>query len=96
MTVCTSYVSISLLNCDTVIVFQHQLRLLEAQKRQQELILRRKTEEVSSRSTEYELYLYIMHAEIHVIHYICRNTRAVLLVITCRHVSVSVCRVCVR
>lgn len=27
---------------------QHQLRLLEAQKRQQELILRRKTEEVSS------------------------------------------------
>lgn len=33
---------------DTVIVFQHQLKLLEAQKRQQELILRRKTEEVSS------------------------------------------------
>ena len=27
---------------------QHQLKLLEAQKRQQELILRRKTEEVSS------------------------------------------------
>lgn len=32
---------------DTVIVLQHQLKLLEAQKRQQELILRRKTEEVS-------------------------------------------------
>lgn len=32
----------------TVTVLQHQLKLLEAQKRQQELILRRKTEEVSS------------------------------------------------
>lgn len=32
---------------DTEIWLQHQLKLLEAQKRQQELILRRKTEEVS-------------------------------------------------
>lgn len=33
---------------DTIFMFppQHQLKLLEAQKRQQELILRRKTEEV--------------------------------------------------
>lgn len=32
---------------DTEMWLQHQLKLLEAQKRQQELILRRKTEEVS-------------------------------------------------
>lgn len=32
---------------DAEIWLQHQLKLLEAQKRQQELILRRKTEEVS-------------------------------------------------
>lgn len=33
---------------DTHLCLQHQLKLLEAQKRQQELILRRKTEEVTA------------------------------------------------
>uniref|UniRef100_A0A8C2ZQT5 Kinesin family member 21A n=1 Tax=Cyclopterus lumpus TaxID=8103 RepID=A0A8C2ZQT5_CYCLU len=39
---------------------EHQLKLLEAQKRQQELILRRKTEEVSSiRVLTYRIYIYL-------------------------------------
>lgn len=44
--------NVSLLPCNwiyTEMWLQHQLKLLEAQKRQQELILRRKTEEVSDR-----------------------------------------------
>lgn len=52
-----------------VIVFQHQLKLLEAQKRQQELILRRKTEEVSS-SREKK---HTVDAEILGICYGCRS-----------------------
>lgn len=57
---------------DTVIVLQHQLKLLEAQKRQQELILRRKTEEVS-------FYWYIMYAEILGVHNGCRSGCATVL-----------------
>lgn len=73
----------------TVIVLQHQLKLLEAQKRQQELILRRKTEEVSS-SWNLRLweYAWLMHTEIQVIHYRCRSTHGTL------SVHISVCNVC--
>lgn len=34
-----------------VLILQHQLKLLEAQKRNQEVILRRKTEEVLERNS---------------------------------------------
>lgn len=75
----------------TVIVLQHQLKLLEAQKRQQELILRRKTEEVSS-SWKLMLwkYAWLMYTEIHLIHYGCRGAHGVLSV----HISLyNVCQV---
>ena len=73
-------------------VLQHQLKLLEAQKRQQELILRRKTEEVScgSRKTCFHReYRYIMYR---------RNTCDTLCMQKCMlnafSVHFSVCHVC--